>query len=124
MGKRSIYGEKTNHPSIASSLYNIAGLYQSLGWARKKKMYYDSALKFNMEALKMRRYIYGEKANHPDIAESLGSVAHDYKHIGDKKNAKKYKLEALEMKRRSLNGKKTNRPKTATSSNNDDCIIS
>ena len=58
---------KTDHPKIASTLHELALLYQRSG-------HYDLAEPLFQEALAIRRRLYHASA-HPDVAESLSGLA-------------------------------------------------
>ena len=54
------------HPSVATSLNNLAGLYKSQGR-------YAEAEPFYQQALEMRRELLGDR--HPSVATSLNNLA-------------------------------------------------
>jgi hypothetical protein len=60
----------------------------------------------------MKKRIFGESNNHPDIAASLNNIAIHYSKLGDSHNALKYSLESLEMSKR-IFGEKNNHPHIA-----------
>ena len=57
------------HPSVATSLNNLAGLYESQGR-------YTEAEPLYIKALDMRKKLLG--AEHPDVASSLNNLAFLY----------------------------------------------
>ena len=62
-----------NHPDYATSLNNLAGLYQAMGDYAKAEPLFRQALEINKRAL-------GE--NHPDYATSLNNLAALYQAHG------------------------------------------
>ncbi|WP_130758759.1 tetratricopeptide repeat protein, partial [Microcystis aeruginosa] len=62
-----------NHPDVAASLNNLAGLYKSQGR-------YTEAEPLYREALDLRKRLLGD--NHPDVAASLNNLAGLYKSQG------------------------------------------
>ena len=62
------------HPSVATSLNNLAGLYRHMGD-------YDKALPLFQRALDIREKVLGPQ--HPDVATSLNNLALLYRHMGD-----------------------------------------
>ncbi|WP_293073501.1 tetratricopeptide repeat protein [Moorena sp. SIO4A5] len=101
---RSRLGE--NHPSVASSLHNLAGLYNSMGR-------YDQAEPLLQQALEITRSRLGE--NHPSVASSLNNLALLYNSMGRYEKAEPLYQQALEMRKQLLG---ENHPSVATSLNN------
>ncbi|NEN91451.1 MAG: tetratricopeptide repeat protein [Okeania sp. SIO3H1] len=94
------------HPSIASSLNNLAGLYKSQGrYTEAEPMYKD--------ALEMRKQLLGPA--HPDIATSLNNLAYLYNSQGRYTEAEPMYKDALEMRKQLLGPA---HPDIATSFNN------
>jgi len=60
----TLWGE--NHPNVATSLHNLAGLYREVGR-------FADAEPLSLQALAMTRELLGE--NHPDVAASLNNLA-------------------------------------------------
>jgi tetratricopeptide (TPR) repeat protein len=94
------------HPDIATSLNNLAGLYEFKGG-------YDRALPLYKQALKMRREAL--PPGHPDIATSLNDLAFLYSSKGEYERALPLYAQALEMRREAL---PPSHPDIATSLNN------
>jgi len=76
------------HPEIATSLNNLAGLYESQGRSAEAEPLYDEALKICRKAL---------PEGHPDIATSLNNLATLYKSQGRSAEAEPLYNEALEI---------------------------
>src|SRR5262249_39740774 len=68
---KEVHGEK--HPSYATNLNNLAGLYRDRGEHHK-------ALPLYQQALRIYQQVLGEK--HPDCATSLGNLAALYQEMG------------------------------------------
>ncbi|TVQ18806.1 MAG: tetratricopeptide repeat protein [Leptolyngbya sp. DLM2.Bin15] len=83
---RSLLGEQ--HPSVATSLNNLAGLYDSQGR-------YELAEPLLQQALDLRRSLLGEQ--HPDVAASLNNLAVLYYHQGRLTEAEPLLVQALAM---------------------------
>ena len=81
------------HPSIATTLNNLAGLYQSQGR-------YEEAEPLYLQALKIRRKLLGEE--HPSIATTLNNLAGLYQSQGRYEEAEPLYLQALEISRKLL----------------------
>ncbi|MEQ8462792.1 tetratricopeptide repeat protein [Coleofasciculus sp. E1-EBD-02] len=92
-----------NHPHVAASLNNLAGLYKSQGR-------YQEAEPLFLDALALRKCLLGD--NHPDIAQSLNNLAFLYYSQGRYQEAASLCLEALALKQRLLG---ENHPDVATS---------
>ncbi|NEQ70120.1 MAG: CHAT domain-containing protein, partial [Symploca sp. SIO2D2] len=91
---------------VATSLNNLAGLYESQGR-------YEEAEPLYHQALEMRRRILGQE--HRDVASSLNNLAFLYKSQGRYEEAEPLYRQALEMWRRLLGQE---HPDVATSLNN------
>ena len=94
------------HPLVATSLNNLAGLYRAMGRYEQAKPLYH-------QALEMRKQLLGEK--HPDVAESLNNLAELYYAMGRYEQAEPLSRQALEMGKRLLGDE---HPDVATSLNN------
>ncbi|MBN8560827.1 MAG: tetratricopeptide repeat protein [Leptolyngbya sp. UWPOB_LEPTO1] len=101
---RTLLGEQ--HPAVATSLNNVAGLYRSQGR-------YEEAEPLYIQALELMRTLLGEQ--HPAVATSLNNLALLYKSQGRYEEAEPLYIQALEL-RRSLLGEQ--HPAVATSLNN------
>jgi len=99
-----IYGEK--HPDYATSLNNLAGLYESMGS-------YQKALPYYQQALQIRKEILGEK--HSDYASSLNNFGYLYNSMGSYQKALPYYQQALQIRKEILGEK---HPDYASSLNN------
>ncbi|MBD2256285.1 tetratricopeptide repeat protein, partial [Pseudanabaena sp. FACHB-2040] len=77
-----------NHPDTATSLNNLAGLYQGTGRYREAEPLYVRALQIVEEQL-------GE--NHPDTATSLNNLASLYKNTGRYGEAEPLYVRALQI---------------------------
>nr|MDJ0843452.1 CHAT domain-containing protein [Crocosphaera sp.] len=102
--KKQQLGE--NHPSTATSLNNLAGLYESQGRYTEAEPLLQQALAINKEQL-------GE--NHPDTASSVNNLAVLYKSQGRYTEAEPLLQQALAIRKEQLGG---NHPDTANSLNN------
>jgi len=58
----------------------------------------NKALEYKLKAYKMRKKLYD--SDHPDLAQSLNSLAVIYKRLGDENKALEYELKAYEMKKK------------------------
>ncbi|MBI4752510.1 MAG: tetratricopeptide repeat protein [Acidobacteria bacterium] len=99
-------GLPAGHPYIATSLNNLALVYQSQGRSGEAEPLY-------LEALEMRRK--GLPAGHPDIANNLNNLGTLYKSQGRYGEAKPLYQEALEIDRKGL---PSGHPSIATDLNN------
>jgi len=100
----SAIGERLGqeHPSVASSLNNLAGLYSSQGrYAEAQPLY--------QEALEMSKRLLGEE--HPSVALSLNNLAGLYSSQGRYAEAEPLYVQALEIAERQLGA---NHPNTIT----------
>ncbi|MHC5676818.1 tetratricopeptide repeat protein, partial [Nostoc sp.] len=94
------------HPSVASSLNNLAGLYNSQGR-------YSEAEPLYIQALALRRKLLGEE--HPDVATSLNNLANLYNSQGRYSEAEPLFIQALALTRKLLGEE---HPSVALSLNN------
>ncbi|MEM9092530.1 MAG: FxSxx-COOH system tetratricopeptide repeat protein, partial [Cyanobacteria bacterium P01_F01_bin.53] len=79
-----------DHPSVASSLNNLAGLYENQGR-------YSEAESLYQESLAMRKRLLGE--DHPDVATILNNLAVLYNTQGRYSEAESLYQESLAMKK-------------------------
>ena len=107
---RQEHGAETDHPSIATSLFNLAGQYTNRGR-------YDKAEPLLLEALAMRRRLHGAETDHPGIAHCLNTLAVVYAKQGRYDEAEPLFAEALEMWR-CLHGAGNDHPSIAISLTN------
>ena len=70
--RRRVHGAEKDHPDIATSLHNLAGVHNLQGR-------YGEAEPLYVEALEMWRRVHGAETDHPDIATSLRDLASLYK---------------------------------------------
>lgn len=82
-----------DHPDVASSLDNLAGIYELQGR-------YDEAEPLYLQALKLRKRLL--KEDHPDVALSLNNLVGLYELQGRYYEAKPLYLQALELSKRLL----------------------
>jgi tetratricopeptide (TPR) repeat protein len=94
------------HPSVASSLNNLAVLYHSQGR-------YTEAEPLYLQALELRKRLLGQE--HPSVATSLNNLAGLYDSQGRFAEAEPLYLQALELIKRLLGQE---HPDVATSLNN------
>ncbi len=94
------------HPDTASSLNNLAALYESMGE-------YDRALPLYEASLEIRKSELGDR--HPDTASSLNNLAELYRLMGEYDRALPLYEAALEIRKSELGDR---HPNTATSLNN------
>eukprot|EP00058_Branchiostoma_floridae_P025695 XP_002611185.1 hypothetical protein BRAFLDRAFT_88416 [Branchiostoma floridae] len=106
---RSIHGEDTAHPDIATSLNKLGNAWNDLGDHRKAVSYYEQSLQMNWS-------IHGEDTAHPDIATSLNNLGNAWNDLGDHRKAVSYYEQSLQMNR-SIHGEDTAHPDIATSLN-------
>ncbi|WP_448265826.1 tetratricopeptide repeat protein [Nostoc sp. DSM 114159] len=81
------------HPSVATSLNNLAALYDSQGR-------YSEAEPLCIQALALRRKLLGEE--HPEVAFSLTSLALLYRSQGRYSEAEPFCIQALALRRKLL----------------------
>ncbi|MDV3351271.1 tetratricopeptide repeat protein [Leptothoe sp. LEGE 181152] len=81
------------HPTVATSLYNLAVLYHNQGR-------YNESAPLHQEVLTMRQQLLDEA--HPDIANSLNSLASLYKDQGYYSEAESFYQEALRLRKQLL----------------------
>ncbi|MEM9539915.1 MAG: CHAT domain-containing protein [Cyanobacteria bacterium P01_E01_bin.42] len=101
---KRLLGEE--HPSVATSLNNLAELYRSQG------KYEEAELRYR-QALEMYKRVLGEE--HPSVATSLNNLALLYRSQGKYEEAELRYRQALEMLKRLLGEE---HPHVATSLNN------
>jgi CHAT domain-containing protein/tetratricopeptide (TPR) repeat protein len=89
--RREILGER--HLDYATSLNNLAYLYQSMGDCARAEPLFRRALEITKMAL-------GE--NHPDYATSLNNLAYLYQSMGDYARAEPLYRQALEITKKAL----------------------
>ncbi|MBC1241611.1 tetratricopeptide repeat protein [Nostoc sp. 2RC] len=104
LAARKRFGDE--HPAVATSLNNLAGLYRSQGR-------YSEAEALYIQALAMRKRLLEDE--HPDVATSLNNLAGLYDSQGRYSNAEPLYIEALAMRKRLLGDE---HPDVATSLNN------
>ena len=92
--RKQSLGEK--HPDYATSLNNLAMLYQDMGDYVKAEPLFQKALEIYKQTL-------GEK--HPDYAASLNNLALLYKSMGDYAKAEPLYRQALEIYKQALGEK-------------------
>jgi tetratricopeptide (TPR) repeat protein len=97
---------ENEHPDVASSLNNLALLYENQGR-------YEEAEPLYKESLKMRKKFLGDK--HPDVAGSLNNLAELYRNQGRYEEAEPLYKDAHEMWQKLLGEE---HPHVATSLNN------
>eukprot|EP00058_Branchiostoma_floridae_P017879 XP_002603368.1 hypothetical protein BRAFLDRAFT_80361 [Branchiostoma floridae] len=107
---RTIYGENTAHPDIASSLNNLGSAWLHLGDHKK-------AVSYSEQSLQIERIIHGENTAHPEIASSLNNLGLAWSDLGDYKKAVSYHEQSLQMER-IIHGENTAHPDIASSLNN------
>jgi tetratricopeptide (TPR) repeat protein len=101
---KKVLGDR--HPSVATSLNNLAGLYESQGrYAEAEPLY--------QEALQLWRELLGDR--HPDVATSLNNLAGLYRSQGRYAEAEPLCQEAMQLMRELLGDR---HPSVATSLNN------
>ena len=101
---RAVLGE--NHPDFATTLNNLAELYQSQGR-------YEEAEPLYLQAIEIRRAVLGE--DHSDFGRSLDNLAGLYGSQGRYEEAEPLYLQAIEISRAVLG---ENHPDFATSLDN------
>ncbi|MFA6138331.1 MAG: tetratricopeptide repeat protein [Sulfurimonas sp.] len=87
-------------------LFQITAIYQDIGD-------YKQALEFQLQALKLREEILGEK--HPDLATSYGRLSTIYHDMGELDKALEFQLKAIKIREKVLGEK---HPDLAASYNN------
>ena len=95
-----------NHPDLATSYNNMAGVYEDMGEYSKALSFYEKALEMQQKTL---------PANHPDLATSYNNMAGVYRHMGEYSKALSFYEKALEMQQKTL---PANHPDLATFYNN------
>ncbi|WP_235526581.1 tetratricopeptide repeat protein [Nostoc piscinale] len=84
-----------DHPDVAISLNNLAGIYDNQGR-------YSEAKPLYIEALAMRKRLF--TGDHPNVATSLNNLAVLYERQGQYREAEPLFIEALAMKKRIFTG--------------------
>ena len=87
-----ILGPNTSHPSIATSVTNLARAYQKFGQVQK-------ALLMHKQSLHMRRAIYGTNAAHPEIVHSFPDLSNLHTLLGSVQKANHYQQKSFEISR-------------------------
>ncbi|PPJ61468.1 tetratricopeptide repeat protein, partial [Cuspidothrix issatschenkoi] len=95
-----------DHPDVATSLNNLAGLYDSQGR-------YNDAEPLYLQSLDIRKRQVGN--DHPDVATSLNNLALLYKSQGRFNDAELLYLQSLDIRKRQLGN---DHPDVATSLDN------
>ena len=94
------------HPDVATTLNNLAGLYRQMGD-------YEKALPLYQKALDIREKVLGSQ--HPDVANTLNNLALLYSDMGDYEKALPLYQKALEIYEKVLG---PNHPNTTIIRNN------
>ena len=94
------------HPDVATTLNNLAGLYESMGD-------YEKALPLYQRALEIREKVLGPQ--HPYVATTLNNLALLYQSIGDYEKALPLYQRALDIREKVLGPQ---HPDVATTLNN------
>jgi tetratricopeptide (TPR) repeat protein len=89
--KKKLLGEE--HPSVATSLHNLAYLYKSQGR-------YEEAEPLYIQSLDMDKKLLGEE--HPSVATSLHNLAALYKSQGRYEEAEPLYVQSLDMRKKLL----------------------
>jgi tetratricopeptide (TPR) repeat protein len=120
--QRGLYLKAFNYFEEALRLYQrkglsdkniLADLQNNLGNCYGYLGDHQEALRYQLQALEIRRELSGEK--HPDTVSSLNNVGFTYRELGDHQEALKYLLQAFKISHKSFGEK---HPDTATSLNN------
>ena len=110
IGEKAVIAAKKQfgetHPDYATSLNNLAALYESMGQYAKAEPLY-------MEAMGIRKKAWGE--THPDYLTSLNNLALLYFRMGQYAKAEPLYMEAMGIRKKSLG---ETHPDYATSLNN------
>ena len=90
--------ENTQQESSDASqlIFNLAQYYYNV------QQNFTNASMYHAKALEMRQRLYN--GDHPDVAQSLNSMAVSYTRVGDDHKAAEFYLKALEMRQRLYNG--------------------
>ena len=96
----------SEHPDVATTLNNLAGLYRSMGS-------YEKALPLYQRDLEISEKVLGPE--HPDVATTLNNLAGLYKHMGSYEKALPLYQRALEIYEKVLGPE---HPYVATTLNN------
>jgi tetratricopeptide (TPR) repeat protein len=104
--QKAINLASTASPELATSLNNLAGLYESMGRYKEAEPLYVRSLAIREEQL---------GANHPRTATNLNNLANLYKSMGRYKEAEPLYVRSLAINEEQLGA---NHPDTATNLNN------
>jgi tetratricopeptide (TPR) repeat protein/CHAT domain-containing protein len=89
--QRAILGDL--HPDVATSLHNLAVLYEAMGEPARAESLYQ-------QALAVQRRVLGEQ--HPDVATTLSNLAELYRTMGNYAQAEPLFQQALAIRRAAL----------------------
>lgn len=87
------------HSDVADTLSLLGILYFQNGDHQKSKG-------FSLEALRMRKIIYGENINHAKIANSYYNLGQVYGKLGDQLTSEDYLNKSFEMRRALIDRRK------------------
>jgi len=107
---KAVYGEHTNHSSIATSYGNIGDVHKQLG-------NYDTALEYYTKSMEMMKAVYSEHTNHSNIAIGYNNIGDVHKQLGDYDTALEYCTKSMEMMK-AVYGEHTNHSSIAASYGN------
>ncbi|KAI8503661.1 hypothetical protein Bbelb_186320 [Branchiostoma belcheri] len=111
VGNTSYEDPKVHHNiNIAALLANIGVCWSDLGDQTK-------AISYHEQSLKMRKAIYGETTEHPDIATSLDNIGVCRSDLGNQRKAISYYEQSLKM-RKAIYGETKPHPAIASSLHN------
>ncbi|KAI8503653.1 hypothetical protein Bbelb_186240 [Branchiostoma belcheri] len=111
VGNTSYEDTKVHHNiNIATLLANIGLCWSKLGDQTKAISYHEASLK-------MRKAIYGETTEHPNIASSLNNIGTCWSELGDQRKAITYYEQSLEIMN-AICGETKPHPDIASSLNN------
>jgi len=104
---KAVYGEHTNHSSIATNYSNIGDVHCQLGNFAK-------ALEYYTKSMEMMKAVYGEHTNHSNIAVAYGSIGHVHRQLGNYDTAQEYYTKSIDMEK-AVYGERTNHSSIAAS---------